>query len=116
MSKYLFEEQDHKRVEMYFDDFDDSFRFVETQNVDQILNETKRKFNDYGDYLSTGKRGEWHHTHSIPEVLWAQWQRETAVQDEDGRWIYMIDQDPKVQASYLNNPDYAYFKVSNTKL
>jgi hypothetical protein len=116
MSKYLLDESNGTRVEMWFDDFDDSFRFVETQDASRILDENKRKFNDYGDYLSVGKRGFWHHTHSIPKPIYQKWKNETKVPNGEGGWLYMIEQDPKVLASYLNDPDYAYFRTSNTKL
>ena len=116
MSKYLLDDNGVTKTEMWFDDFDNSFRFVETQDVSRILDENKRKFNDYGDYLSTGKRGGWHHTHSIPPPIYQKWKEETKFPDGKGGWLYMVEQDPKVLASYLNDPDYAKFRTSNTKL
>ena len=116
MSKYLLEENSESRTELWFDDFDDSFKIAEIQDASQIVDDAKRKFNDFGDRLTSGKMGEWHHTHSIPIVLYQKWKEETKVPDGMGGWLYMVDKDPAVLASYLNNPDYSYFRVSPTKI
>jgi len=116
MSKYLLENDGITRTEMWFDDFDDSFTFVETQDVTQILEDSKRKFNDFGDKRTPGKMGEWHHTHNIPLVVYQKWQRETKVPDGEGSWMYMVEKDPAVLASYLNDPDYSYFRVAPTRI
>ena len=63
--------------------------------------------NAYGDKLSLGKRGEWHHTASIPINVWEQW-----MMDTNGA----IQKDPKLLARYLNDPDYKYFKVAPTNI
>ena len=116
MSKYLLEDNQSSRTELWFDDFDDSFKIAEIQDASQILEDAKRKFNDFGDKLTPGKMGEWHHTHSIPKVLYQNWKEETKVPDGRGGWMYMIEKDPAVLASYLNNPDYSYFRVAPTKV
>lgn len=116
MSKYLLEDNQESRTELWFDDFDDSFKIAEIQDVSQILEDAKRKFNDFGDKRTPGKMGEWHHTHSIPKVLYQKWKEETKVPDGKGGWLYMVEQDPAVFASYLNNPDYSYFRVAPTKI
>ena len=33
-----------------------------------------------------------------------------------GYSLYIIDKDPAVFASYLNNPDYSHFRVAPTKI
>ena len=105
MSKYLLEDNGATRTEMWFDDFDNSFTFTEIQDVTQILEDSKRKFNDFGDKRTPGKMGDWHHTHSIPKVIY-----------QKGGWMYMVEKDPAVLASYLNDPDYSYFRVAPTKI
>ena len=63
--------------------------------------------NAYGDKLSLGKRGEWHHTASIPINVWEQWMRDTNGASQ---------KDPKLLARYLNDPDHKYFKVAPTNI
>ena len=57
MSKYLLEDNKESRTELWFDDFDDSFKIAEVQDASQILEDAKRKFNDFGDKLTPGKMG-----------------------------------------------------------
>ena len=116
MSKYLLDGDGVSKTEMWFDDFDGSFAFTEIQDVTQVLEDSKRKFNDFGDKRTPGKMGEWHHTHSIPTVVYQKWQQDTKVLDEDGSWVYMVEKDPAVLASYLNDPDYSYFRVAPTRI
>ena len=73
----------------------------------EILDANKRQYNDYGDKLSLGKRGEWHKVASIPLTVYEQWKKET-----NGA----IDKDSKLLAKYLNDPDNKYFKTAPTKL
>ena len=75
---------------------------------------TKRKFNDYGDKLTLGKRGEWHHTHTIPHNILEKWDQETGgtgVGFQGAIW-----KDPVLFAAYLNSPDYKYFRVAPTRI
>ena len=116
MSKYLLDGDGVSKTEMWFDDFDGSFAFTEIQDVTQVLEDSKRKFNDFGDKRTRGKMGEWHHTHSIPTVVYQKWKQDTKVLDEDGSWVYMVEKDPAVLASYLNDPDYSYFRVAPTRI
>ena len=107
MSKHIIDNDSVRRTEIQFDSGDDSFNFKTTQNVTPILDENKEKYNEYGDKLSLGKRGEWHHTASIPITVWEKW-----VKDTNGA----IQKDSKLLAAYLNDPDYKYFKVAPTNL
>jgi len=86
---------------------DKTITFNTVQDVGPMLDENKKKMNAYGDKLSLGKRGEWHHTASIPITVWEQWMKDT-----NGA----IEKDTKLLAAYLNNPDYKYFKVAPTHL
>ena len=107
MSKHTIQSDEVRNTNIQFDSSDNSFNFKTTQNADKILNENKEKFNAYGDKLSLGKRGEWHHAASIPITTWEKWKRET-----NGA----IEKDSKLLSAYLNDPDYKYFKVAPTNI
>jgi len=107
MSKFVLDNKFGRQTDMHFDDTTNTFRFNTHQNATPILEHNKRKFNDYGDKLSVGKRGEWHHVSSIPTTTWEKWIKET-----DGD----IQKDPRILAAYLNDPDYKYFKVAPTTI
>ena len=107
MSKHIIDNDSIRHTEIQFDSGDDSFNFKTTQNVTPILDENKEKYNEYGDKLSLGKRGEWHHAASIPITVWEKWMKDT-----NGA----IEKDTKLLAAYLNDPDYKYFKVAPTNL
>jgi len=96
-----------RRTDMHFDEVDKTITFNTVQDVGPMLEENKAKMNAYGDKLSLGKRGEWHHTASIPITVWEKWMKDT-----NGA----IEKDTKLLAAYLNNPDYKYFKVAPTNL
>ena len=96
-----------RRTDMHFDEVDKTITFNTVQDVGPMLDENKKKMNAYGDKLSLGKRGEWHHTASIPITVWEKWMKDT-----NGA----IEKDTKLLAAYLNNPDYKYFKVAPTNL
>jgi|TARA_R110000824_G_scaffold4299_2_gene20581 hypothetical protein len=93
---------------------DGSVTFTTQQDVGSILEYTKRKFNDYGDKLSLGKRGEWHHSHTIPHNILEKWDRETGGSGVGFRGA--IWKDPVLFAAYLNDPDYKYFRVAPTRI
>jgi hypothetical protein len=105
--KFVLDKAIGRQTDMHFDQTDNTFRFNTHQDVTPILEDNKRKFNEYGDKLSMGKRGEWHHVSSVPTATWEKWMRES-----NGE----ISRDPKVLAAYLNDPDYKYFKVAPTKI
>ena len=96
-----------RRTDFHYDESDDKFTLNTIQDVEPIVDENKRKMNQYGDKLSVGKRGEWHHAASIPINVWDQW-----MQDTNGA----IEKDSKLLAAYLNDPDYKYFKVAPTNI
>jgi len=101
--KFALAKENGRETDMHFDDIEGTFIFNTTEKVDPLLDVNKRKYNDYGDKLSLGKMGEWHHAASIPATMWEKWVAET-----DGE----IQKDPKILAAYLNNPDYKYFKTA----
>ena len=107
MSKRFIDSDGVRRTDIQFDETDDSFNFKTTQDATPVLEENKEKYNSYGDKLSLGKRGEWHHTASIPITVWEKWKKDT-----NGA----IEKDTKLLAAYLNDPDYKYFKVAPTNL
>ncbi len=73
----------------------------------EILDANKRQYNDYGDKLSLGKMGEWHHAARIPKDIWDAWLRET-----NGE----VAKDPKILAAKLNDPDNKFLKTAPTNL
>ena len=107
MSKLNFENTYGRQTDMLFDETDNTFRFQTRQNATPILDHNKRKFNDYGDKLTTGKRGEWHHAASVPITEWEKWMRLS-----NGE----VAKDPRVLAAFVNDPDYKYFKVAPTNI
>ena len=96
-----------RRTDFHYDESDDKFTLNTVQDAQPIVDENKRMMNHYGDKLSVGIRGEWHHAASIPINIWDQW-----MQDTNGA----IEKDSKLLAAYLNNPDYKYFKVAPTNI
>lgn len=96
-----------RRTDVYTDEVDDTVTFNTVQDVEPIIDDNKRRFNDYGDKLSLGKRGEWHQVASVPHNIWEQWLQQTQG---------AISKDPELLARYLNDPDNKYFKVAPTNL
>ena len=86
---------------------DGTFTITTHQDVEPILDHTKAAYNNYGDKLTPGKRGEFHRVASIPLNVWEQWKKETNS---------AIEKDQKLLAKYLNDPDNKYFKTSPTNL
>ena len=105
--KFIFEQDAHRRTDMHFDDVDDKITFNTVEDAQPVVDANKRKFNDYGDKLTMGKRGEWHHAARIPPTVWEQWINETGG---------AILKDSKLLAKYLNDPDNKFFKVSPTNI
>ena len=94
---------EHRRTDLHIDEAGDKFTINTVQDAEPIVEANKRRYNDYGDKLSVGKRGEWHHAASIPFNIWEQWMKDT-----NGA----IEKDSKLLARYLNDPDNKYFKVA----
>ena len=108
MSKRLVVDREpYRRTDFHFDESGDKFTLNTVQDAQPIVDENKRKMNQYGDKLSVGKRGEWHHAATIPINVWEQW-----MQDTNGA----IEKDSKLLAAYINDPDYKYFKVAPTNI
>ena len=97
----------YRRTDLHIDEADDKFTINTVQDAEPIVEANKRKYNDYGDKLSVGKRGEWHHAASIPFNIWEQWMKDT-----NGA----IEKDYRLLARYLNDPDNKYFKVAPTNI
>ena len=97
----------YRRTDFHYDESEDKFTLNTVQDAQPIVDENKRRMNQYGDKLSVGKRGEWHHAASVPINVWEQWMKDT-----NGA----IEKDSKLLAAYLNNPDYKYFKVAPTNI
>lgn len=104
--KTVFDYMPHRRTDLH-EHSDGSVTFNTVQDVEPILDENKRRQNEYGDKLSLGKRGEFHQVASIPHNIWEQWLQQT-----NGE----IAKDSKLLAAYLNNPDHKYFKTSLTNV
>ena len=105
--KFLIDNDGVRSTEMQFDQTDNTFNFKTVQDVTPILDDNKARYNAFGDKLSLGKRGEWHHAASVPITMWEKWMK-----DSNGE----IAKDSKLLAAYLNNPDYKYFKVAPTNI
>jgi hypothetical protein len=94
--------------DVFHEEPDGTFTIETRQDAQAILDENKRKFNDYGDKLSVGKMNEtFHQAASIPKTVMDEWIRET-----NGD----ILQDKKLFAAYLNNPDWALLKTAPIKI
>ena len=95
------------RYQVFHAEPDDTFTLETRQDAQAIVDANKRKFNDYGDKLSVGKRGDWHQVASIPTTVMEQWIKETngAILD-----------DPKLLAAKLNDPDWQLLKTSPTNI
>ena len=93
--------------QVFHEEPDETFTIETTQDAQEIVDSNRRKFNNYGDKLSVGKRGDWHQVASIPSVVMEQWIKETngAILD-----------DPKLLAAKLNDPDWALLKTSPTNI
>ena len=77
------------------------------QDVEPVLEENKKSYNNYGDKLTFGKAGEGVRVASIPLTVWENWIKET-----NGA----IQKDDKLLKKYLNDPDNKYFKTSPTNI
>ena len=95
------------RWEEHIEEPDGTFTITPHQDAQPILDHTKAAYNNYGDKLTPGKRGEFHRVASIPLNVWDQWKRETN---------NAIEKDQKLLAKYLNDPDNKYFKTSPTNI
>jgi len=96
-----------RRTDIHFDEVDKTFTLNTVQDAQPVIDENKRRMNEYGDKLTLGKRGEWHHAASIPVTVWEQWMKETGG---------AIEKDTKLLARYLNSPEFKYFKVAPTNI
>ena len=95
------------RHEVFHEEPDGTFTIETRQDAQAIVDENKRRFNDYGDKLSIGKRGDFHKVASIPATVMDQWIKET-----NGE----ILNDPKILAAKLNDPDWKLLKTSPTNI
>ena len=108
MSKRMVVDREpYRRTDFHYDEVYDTITLNTVQDAEPIVDENKRRMNAYGDKLSLGKRGEWHHAASVPVNIWEKWMLDTGG---------AIQKDPKLLARYLNDPDYKYFKVAPTNI
>ena len=96
-----------RRTDIHFDQVDNTFTLNTVQDAQPVIDENKRRMNEYGDKLTPGKRGEWHHAASIPVTVWEQWCKETNNE---------IQRDTKLLARYLNSPEFKFLKVAPTNI
>ena len=96
-----------RRTDIHFDQVDNTFTLNTVQDAQPVIDENKRRMNEFGDKLTPGKMGEWHHAASIPVTVWEQWMKQTGG---------AIEKDKKLLARYLNDPDNKFFKVSPTNI
>ena len=96
------------RHQVFHEEPDNTFTIETRQDAQEIVDANKRKFNDYGDKLSVGKRGEWHQVASIPATVMEQWIKET-----NGE---ILHDDNKILAAKLNDPDWKLLKTSPTNI
>jgi hypothetical protein len=107
MSRKWLLDQFGGRTNHFFEEPDGSFTIDTVQDVGPILEDNKRKFNEFGKKNTPGKRHEFfHHSHRIPVNVYERWFLETNGDIKD----------PKVLARYLNDPDNQYFQVAPTTL
>ena len=100
---------------------DDTVTINTYQDVQPIIDQNKRNLINYGDKLTFGKasgRGtdDGVTVASIPTNTWEKWREETKVPDGLGGWLYMVEQDRKVLAAYLNDPDNKYLRTTPTRI
>jgi len=104
--KKLFDVAPFRHTE-WIDEPDNTISITTHQDAEPILNQNKIEYNGYGDKLSLGKRGDWHHAARIPKDIWDAWLRET-----NGE----VAKDPKILAAKLNDPDNKFLKTAPTNL
>jgi hypothetical protein len=95
------------RYQEWIDEPDGTVSITTHQDVEPTIEQNKKDYNNYGDKLSIGKRGDFHKVASIPFTVWEQWKKETG---------NAIEKDPKLLSKYLNDPDNKYFKTAPTNL
>lgn len=91
------------------------------QDVQPIIDQNKQNLINYGNKLTFGKASgigtdDGVTVASIPKNIWEKWREETKVPDGLGNWLYMVEQDRKVLAKYLNDPDYKYIRTTPTRI
>ena len=107
VSKKRILERGPTRDTYYHEHVDGTVTLNTVQDVEPIVENAKRRYNDFGDKKTPGKRGEFHQVATIPFNIWENWMQET-----NGA----IEKDSKLLAKYLNDPDNKYFKVAPTNI
>ena len=95
------------RTNHFIEEPDGSITIDTVQDVAPILADNKRAFNAYGDKLTAGKHGTFHHAARIPNTVYERWMRET-----NGE----IQKDPKLLRRYLNDPDNKFLRTAPTRI
>jgi|TARA_R100000808_G_scaffold2871_6_gene10740 hypothetical protein len=95
------------RHQEWIDEPDGTISLTTYQDVQPTIDQNKKDYNNFGDKLTPGKRGEFHKVASIPLTVWEQWKKETNNQ---------IEKDPKLLNKYLNDSDNKFFRTAPTNL
>jgi hypothetical protein len=95
------------RHQEWIDEPDGTVSLTTFQDAQPTVEQNRLEFNNFGDRLTPGKRGDLHKVASIPFVVWEQWKKET-----NGA----IEKDIKLLNKYLNDPDNKYFRTAPTNL
>jgi hypothetical protein len=106
MKRHLFDRMPFRYTE-FIEEPDDTVSFVTHQDAQDIVDDNKRKANAFGNKLTPGKMGEFHHAASIPFTVWEEWLKET-----NGA----IAKDSNLLRKYLNNPDHKFLRTSPVKI
>ena len=103
MSKNIFDVTD-KGVTTY-EESADTFSVTTEQNVSPLINLNKQEYNSGDNNATTSVVGR--KVASIPLLVWADWMKET-----NGA----IQNDPKLLAKYLNDPDNKAWRTHNSRI
>ncbi len=95
------------RKNHFIEEPDGSITIDTVQDVGPIIEDNKRAYNAYGDKLTTGKRGNFHHAARVPTTVYERWMRET-----NGE----IQRDPQLLKKYLNDPANKFLRTAPTRL
>ena len=101
--KTIFDKDEHTTTT--FEQSADEFTLVKTQDTQPILDRNAYERNS--DINANADRGVGRKVASIPLVVWTNWMQET-----NGE----IQNDPKLLAKYLNDPDNAFLRTHNSRI
>jgi len=88
-----------------FEENEKEFTLTKTQDAQPIVEQNKKEYNS--GVNDGGKTALGRKVASIPLVVWQNWMKETKG---------AIQNDPKLLAKYLNDPDNKYFRTHNSRI